>query len=62
MGEGSQDLKEIESLLYVQIADGALRSGSVEASDAYMKLALKSRVEKSGINVRITEPIMKVKT
>ena len=27
-----------------------------------MKLALNRRVDKSGINVRITEPIMKVKT
>lgn len=27
-----------------------------------MKLALSKRVDKDGINVRITEPIMKVKT
>ena len=48
--------------MYVQVAHGALKGSFVEASDAYMKLALARRVDKKGINVRITEPIMKVKT
>ena len=55
-------MTEIEALLYVQVAHGALKGSLVEASDAYMKLALARRVDKKGINVRITEPIMKVKT